>query len=143
MKLARVLIASMVSIASANVGAVQCSLSAQGVAFGTYDVFSNQAADSTGNVAVTCDSPTPYSIAISAGSASFTMRTMSNGANRLNYNLFTDASRTAVWGDGTGGSSVVSGSAASANYTVFGREPARQNVGVGNYADYLVVTLVF
>jgi spore coat protein U-like protein len=143
MKVVRFLIAIAAIACPASSAAIQCNLSIQGVAFGAYDVFSNQSADSTGNIAVMCDSATTYTIAISPGFGAYALRAMANGANRLAYNLFTDASRSSVWGDGTGGSNVVSGSASSANYTVFGRVPARQNVNVGSYTDNLVVTLTF
>jgi spore coat protein U-like protein len=123
--------------------AVQCSLGVQGVAFGAYDVFSFQSLDSTGNIGVTCDVSTPYTIALSAGQGTYASRSLASGAYRLNYNLFTDASRATVWGDGTGGSSTVSGSYASANFTVFGRISARQNAHVGTYADGVTVTLTF
>ncbi|HZZ92374.1 MAG TPA: spore coat U domain-containing protein [Usitatibacter sp.] len=123
--------------------AAQCNVGAQGVAFGTYDVFSSQGVDSTGNIAVTCDVSTPYAIAMSPGQGTYALRSMASGTYRLGYNLFTDASRATVWGDGTGGSSTVSGSTAAANYTVFGRIPARQNAHVGAYADSVTITLTF
>lgn len=40
---------------------------------------------------------------------SFSSRYMLSGANRLYYNMYTDAARTVVWGDGTAGSSTVNG----------------------------------
>ena len=123
--------------------AVQCNLGVQGVAFGAYDVFSFQSLDSTGNIAVTCDMSTPYTIALSAGQGSYGSRWLASGPYRLNYNLFTDASRATVWGDGTGGSSTVPGSSASTNFTVFGRIAARQNAHVGIYGDSVTVTLTF
>ena len=38
-----------------------------GVNFGSYDVFSNAALDSTGNIGVNCPSGVGYSMALSAG----------------------------------------------------------------------------
>lgn len=123
--------------------AAQCSVSVQGVSFGSYDVFSSQNVDSTGNIAVTCDAQTPYTIALSPGLGSFSLRSMVSGANSLRYNLFTDASHSTIWGDGTGGSTTVAGSAASAIYPVFGRIAARQNARVGTYSDNLTITLTY
>lgn len=123
--------------------AATCSLSVQGVSFGSYDTFSNAALDSTGDIGVSCDVSTPYTIALSPGGGSYALRVMSSGAHTLNYNLYTDATRTTVWGDGTGGTATVGGSAASANYTVYGRISASQNAYVGSYSDIITVTLNF
>jgi spore coat protein U-like protein len=76
---------------------------------------------------------------------------MTNGASLLNYNLYTDATRTAVWGDGTGGTAVVSikyslppaGTTQTDTHTVYGRAFAGQVVSVGSYLDTITVTLVF
>lgn len=51
-----------------------------------------------------------------------------------------------VWGDGSGGTATVSGALAlpgAIDHTVYGRLPARQNVGAGAYTDTLTVTLNF
>ena len=120
-----------------------CVLNVQGVIFGSYDVFSITNLASTGNIDVICTPSSAYSITLNAGTGSYASRIMSSGANQLNYNLYTDATYTSVWGDGTGGSSVVNGNALTANHTVYGRIPARQNVPVGNYADTITVTITF
>ena len=120
-----------------------CNLNVQGVIFGSYDVFNAQSVESTGNVAVTCDVSTPYSIALTPGSGNFASRTLTSGANTLAYNLYADPARSSVWGDGTAGTVTVSGSATSANHTVYGRIPAGQNVFAGSYSDLITVTLTF
>src|SRR6266487_1298814 len=52
----------------------------------------------------------------------FIPRKMVNAGTLLNYNLYTDAARTTVWGDGTGGTVTVSGSSnGSTTHTVYGR----------------------
>ncbi|MEA3155416.1 MAG: hypothetical protein QOK44_3005 [Betaproteobacteria bacterium] len=121
-----------------------CTLSVLGVIFGSYDTFSNVPLDNAGgNVAVTCDIPTPYTIALAPGGGSYTLRTMSGAGSSLNYNLFSDPTRLIVWGDGTAGTSVVIGATTSANHTIYARIPARQNVPVGSYTDTVIVTLSF
>jgi spore coat protein U-like protein len=120
-----------------------CTVSATGVAFGAYDPFSSASLDSTGNVAVTCNPSTPYTIALSPGNAAQSDRRMLSGANILAYNLFTDATRTAVWGDGTGATLTVSGSGIAGGHPIYGRIPARQNVAVGIYSDAITVTVTF
>lgn len=123
--------------------AVQCDPSAQGVSFGSYDTFSNQPLDSTGNIGVSCDVSASYSIALSPGGGSYASRAMASGAYTLKYNLYTDATRTTVWGDGTGGTATVNGSGTTADYTVYGRVPAGQNAYVGSYTDTITVTVTF
>jgi len=120
-----------------------CTVSLTGVSFGNYDPFSSVNLDSTGNVAVTCSPASPYTIALSPGNAAQTERRMQSGAQVLAYNLFTDATRTAVWGDGTGTTLTVSGSGSAGGHPIYGRIPARQNVAIGSYTDAITVTVTF
>ena len=85
-----------------------CTVSANLLAFGVYPPFSGTPTDSTGEVRVQCSSGFTglYTIALNAGlnsGGSFANRQMASGANRLSYQLYRDAARTSVWGDGTGG----------------------------------------
>jgi spore coat protein U-like protein len=68
---------------------------------------------------------------------------MQNGAYRLNYNLYTDATQTMVWGDGSAGSSLVADSGTEVDRTVYGSVPAGQNPYIGVYSDAVTVTLSF
>jgi spore coat protein U-like protein len=122
-----------------------CILNVTGVNFGNYDVFSNTALDSTGNIDVNCPSAIGYSIALSEGGGSHTQRVMNSGAHRLNYNLYIAANRGVVWGDTTSGTARVSGTGigVSVNHAVYGRIPARQNVRAGSYSDIINVVLTF
>jgi spore coat protein U-like protein len=120
-----------------------CTVSAHGIDFGNYDPFSNQNLDSTANISVVCDVSTTYSVALSPGGGSFGSRVMSNGLHQLLYNLYTDATLATVWGDATGGTAIVGATGLTANHTVYGRIPARQNAYVGFYNDTIVVTLTF
>jgi spore coat protein U-like protein len=124
-------------------GAAQCTVSTTSVAFGAYDAFSNSPADITGTVTVSCDASATYSMAIDTGGSGSFNRKMSSGVNQLAYNVFTESTRNVVWGDGTGGTSRMSGSGTGGNHIVYGRVPARQNVRSGNYADSLIVTVEF
>ncbi len=137
-------IAMLLTAVAQQVGAAQCSISVQGINFGSYDVFGSQSVDSTGNVSVTCDTSTTYSISLSPGSGSYASRAMTNGLYQLNYNLYTDATRSVIWGDGAGGTGTVGGTwTADVNHTVYGSIPAGQNAYVGSYSDSITVTLTF
>lgn len=129
-----------------SLGAVECTLAADaadGVAFGNYDFLSPTALDGAGGITVHCDAETPYTIALSPGYGSYEARQMRSGEHPLNYNLYTDASRTIVWGDGTFGTQTVGGSVADHMYSVYARAPAGQNPYVGTYTDNITVTLTF
>lgn len=117
------------------------------VAFGTYDVMSSSPLDSTGAVLLTCDSAvTSITVDLSRGNAStFNPRYMLNGSARLNYNLFLDAARTTLWGDGTGGSSHYGPvyPPGLVFLTIYGRIPALQDLPAGSYTDTIVATVNF
>lgn len=140
-------------LSTAARAAVNCTVRATPVAFGSYNVFNASPLDATGTITVRCTglggSPVSYDIKLSAGlSGSYAPRQMANGANRLNYNLYTAATRLNVWGDGSAGTSFVSGSTTQSgsetiNHTVYGRVPALQNVAVGSYSGNITVTLTF
>ena len=74
---------------------------------------------------------------------------MRNGTESLSYNLYADAARTTVWGDGIGAASVTinPGSVTAGDRTlvraIYGRIPAQQAVGFGTYNDTIMVTLTF
>ena len=122
-----------------------CTLNVTGVNFGSYDVFSNSALDTTGNIDVNCPSGVGYSIELSEGGGTHTQRVMGSGAHRLNYNLYTAANRAVVWGDATSGTVTVNGTGigVNVNHAVYGRIPALQNVHAGSYSDIIIVELTF
>ena len=128
---------------SCSLWAATCTVSAGGIAFGGYDPFINQNLDSVGTISINCNVATAYSIALSPGGGSYDERMMTSGIHQLLYNLYTDATLTTVWGDGTGHSATVGGNQAIANHTVYGRVPGAQNAHVGSYNDTIVVTLTF
>lgn len=132
----------LVSLASAQ--AATCMVSATGVAFGTHTFLVASPTDSTGTITVSCDAVASYSVGILGGFTGTFTRSMTSGSNQLGYNLYTDATRTVVWGDGTDVSARVSSSGTvGATHTVYGRIPARQNVPAGSYSDILIVRIEF
>lgn len=120
-----------------------CTVSAQSVLFGNYDVFSSQPLDGAGNIGVNCSPGASYTLSLSTGGGSYSQRELAGSTQILYYNLYTSASRSVVWGDGIGGTGTVSGSGESANHTVYGRIPAGQNLPVGSYSDTIIVTVTF
>jgi spore coat protein U-like protein len=65
----------------------------------------------------------------------------------MQYNLYTNAGHTQVWGDATGGTVKISDSqlvlvgTSQYSYTAYGRIPALQDLPPGTYTDTITVTL--
>ncbi|HLF86690.1 MAG TPA: spore coat U domain-containing protein [Nitrospiria bacterium] len=128
-----------------------CTVATTGVNFGNYDVFVLTPLNSTGSITVTCDVNPPTDVTISIGpsqnSGVMNPRQMkrTTGPDLLNYNFFTDAGRTSVWGDGSGGTTTVFLKNVPRNRprsaTVYGSIPPNQNVFAGSYSDLLTVTI--
>ncbi len=137
------LLAAGLQMVSSSLWAAICTVSTSGIAFGGYDPFVSQHVDSVATIGVSCDTTTSYSIALSTGSGTYDSRVMTSGIHHLLYNLYTDATLTTVWGDGTGQSATVSDMQSIANHTVYGRIPALQDAYVGVYSDTIVITLTF
>ena len=145
-------ILAVLGLLLAPVPAWACTVSSAGVAFGAYNSLSGAPDDSTGTILVECH-PSDHSVEVAIGaglSGSFATRRMNNGAATLNYNLYTSAARTLVWGDGTQGSvtqtltgGTVSSGTRRFTAIVYGRIPAAQSVPFGTYNDTVVVTVTF
>ena len=130
--------------------AAKCTITtASNVAFGTYNVFSAAPLDTTGVVQISCNGAArPITVDLSHGNApTYSPRYMLKGSEQLNYNLYLDAARTLIWGDGTGGTSVYGPvdppNGVNVNLTVYGRIPAGQDLTAGAYADTIVATINF
>lgn len=134
-----------------------CSASTTPVSFGSYNPLLGTALDGTGNVRVTCGGVlgllVPFDVAIDRGAYgdSFTPRKMAHGSDRLAYGLYTTSGRTTVWGDGTEGTQLGSGSilivllgGTSQDLPVYGRIAGGQySVPPGSYSDTTVVTVTY
>ena len=131
-----------------------CLVAATPVSFGT---FSGARIDTTATITLLCQgngNNNPYSVALSQGiSNSFVDRFMIHGlADELQYNLYVDATRTTIWGNGQGETRLQAGqldfpgginSTAAARLTVYARLPAQRMQTPGTYADQIIVTVTF
>ncbi|MCU7373423.1 spore coat U domain-containing protein [Paucibacter sp. O1-1] len=134
-----------------------CTVSTTPLLFGSYNPLAHGHTDSSASIKVGCGGVAglliPYNLAISAGGGgSFANRRMSLGAHQLSYNLYTDAARSTVWGDGTAATLLMPGSitldilglAPQQTHWVYGRLPGRQlGAAPGAYTDTLSVTLTY
>jgi len=134
-------------------GACSCSISLTSLAFGPYNTQSSTPTDTVGTLSVFCSSPDPsnstFSVALSpGGSGDANARAMLSGSHPLYYNLYTNAARTIIWGDDSGGGESVAAnfpttSRSMVRLSIYGRIPAQQNAWVGSYHDLVTVTVSY
>lgn len=125
----------------------QCSISAVNLTFPTVDPLSSQT-DGATTVTVKCTKNSPYTVGLNAGTttgSTIAQRLMANGADTMDYNLYTDIGRTSVWGNSAG--SWVSGTGAGMGtaqvLNVYGRVAAGQtNLAVGTFTEPTVTVTV-
>ncbi|MDB5886086.1 MAG: Spore coat domain protein [Polaromonas sp.] len=135
-----------------------CTVGSSGLAFGPYQPLTfagkRNSADvtSTASVSVNCDLVNGllgYTLKLGPSPAgnSISPRYMGNpsgGANMV-FNVYTNATYSTIWGDGSTGS-IISRGALNGNsvLTVYGKIPAGQNtLRAGSFSSALTVTLTF
>lgn len=118
------------------------------IAFGVVDPLANN--DAQGVISWRCTNGYDSEIQLDGGdSGDIDARAMVSGTDALPYQLYTDALRTATFGDGvSGGNSVPvtgTGYTTSADVTVYGRVLQADAAAApgGNYDDTVVVTILF
>lgn len=127
--------------------AANCELSANTLAFGSYDPISVTDTDAASTITATCTNGVPYGIGLNAGvgaGASVSDRKMTGpSASLLDYAIYSDAGRTTIW-ENTGGAVVSdTGDGTGQVIDVYGRIPNSQAVISGAYADTITVTITF
>lgn len=138
--------------------ALSCTVSALPVSFGVYNPWASMPRDTTTSMSVSCSALlrvlVSFTVSADTGSsASYAMRQMQAGGTRtLQYQLYTDAARTQVWGNGSAATDVLSTSflldllflPVKTDFTIYARMPARQTTAApGAYTDQLQLTVVF
>ena len=105
--------------------------------------------DASSTLNVVCTSTTPYTVSLNAGTnaggtSNFGNRTMKSGGNALPYQLYLDAARSQIWGDGNA-SSIHSGvgTGNAQTLTIYGRLPSLQNIVPGSYTDTVTLTISY
>jgi spore coat protein U-like protein len=105
--------------------------------------------DNTATITVTCTNLAPYSVGLDAGlngGTNINARKMNNGAATVSYQLYSDNSRTLVWGNSTppaGSGTAVAGigNGTAQPLTVYGRVPAQTTPAAGVYNDTVTVSV--
>ena len=131
--------------ATAVSASAQCSISSvEPLSFGTYDTFSPTPLDSMGRLTVQCGRAVWLQVTISHGGGNpNNPRVLRGGGGQLLYDVYLDAARTIVWGEGTRGTQAYQGLNTLFSLPIFGRIPAGQDAKVGAYSDRLTVRIDF
>ena len=125
----------------------ECAVSAVNLTFPADDPGNTQNDGST-TVTVNCTKNTTYTVGLTAGTtagATIAQRLMASGTDLMNYNLYTDAARSSVWGNTAG--SWVSGTGAGMGtpqaLTVYGRVAGGQtNLAAATYTETAITVNV-
>ena len=123
-----------------------CSVSANDLNFGTYS--QQTGSNGTTQLRAVCSPQATYSIGLNEGTGGGTItggRLMASpGGQKLQYQLYSDSSRTAIWGN-TAGQDMVTGvgTGLAQDHTVFGAIPGTQSIPAGDYGDTITVRIYY
>ena len=130
--------------------AISCTAAASGVSFGIYTPLQASALQANGTISISCTGVL-YDVAtvsLSPGmSGNYATRTLTSGAAVLDYNLYTSAADSTVWGNGSGSSSTVQAViwffAPTTTLTVYGAVGSGQDPAPGTYTDTITVSVSY
>lgn len=112
--------------------------------FGLYDATGPGPFDALGTFRFDCSNASIRArVTLSSGVGSFAQRQMAQGGARLAYNLYTDAARTTIFGDGTPPSVALTGVRRRTDIPVYGQITPGQWVDAGPYADTITITIEY
>jgi spore coat protein U-like protein len=130
--------------------AQKCTIGTGSLGFGAYDPIAT-------NLTANVDQSTTMTVTCTKGASGITMglgssaaagtgctapqRCLASGTDYLNYQLYSDSGRTAVW-TGAISEAVIGGVTTPTAVTIYGRIPGAQDAAVGaTYADTIVATV--
>ncbi|MBB6096292.1 spore coat protein U-like protein [Povalibacter uvarum] len=127
----------------------QCVVSATSLSFGTTGNLAS-ALNASSGISITCPQSVPYNVSLNAGQgsgASVAERRLTrvSGTETLAYRLYSDSSRSTLWGDGSAGTSKVNGTGTNGvqTHTVYGTLLAQPVAAAGDYRDMVTVTVTY
>src|SRR5215472_16217515 len=141
-------------LAATQADAQSCTVSLTNVAFGTVDVLPGTAVDTTATVTVACSgggSAVTACVSIGCGSAcdATSRQTTGPSSNTARYDLYSDSSRTTLWGSwqtgwDTAGVQVSVPKNGTVNQTVYGRFLASQTTAIaGSYTSTVTASITY
>ncbi len=127
----------------------QCNINTTNIDFGTTTGATIQPLTATGMINAQCTNQDSYSISLNGGGNNNIMnRTMlrsSGSAGPVSYQLYLDSAHTQIWGDGTGGTGVATGTGTGdfKSFTIYGVVTSQAAPQPGNYIDTITATITF
>ncbi len=122
--------------AAASVASMCRITSVTNLDFGTYDPTDTaNDNDGVGDFTFRCTRGTSYDIYIAGA------RTMTDGTDTLNFEMYQEVGRITTWPGSLPGVSGVSANNAPVTRGIYGRIPALQDVQAGNYLGTVTVTI--
>jgi spore coat protein U-like protein len=123
-----------------------CTVTNVGINFGT--IVTTSAVTTSGILNVNCSNGLAFSLDLDPGlnpAAANANRQLASGANRINYNIYTNNTFTTVWGSAMAGgtSQSFTGTGANQSITAFLKIPVQAAPPTGTYADTVAITAVF
>lgn len=150
------LTAAIVLLALSTPGHAGCTTSFSGLAFGAYPTLVSADVTSSATISIDCQNMpggSSYTLGLgpsAAGSGNrISTRYLSNtqGGDLMTFNLFTDANRTILWGDGVTGALIrgnLDTGGRQSSVAVYGRIPAGQNtLRAGSFLSSMTITLTY
>jgi len=124
-----------------------CTIGATNLSFGTAGVI-GAGINALSSLSVTCTNGDAWRISLNGGgSGDVAARVMqrTGGGGSVGYQLYTDGARSQPWGDGSGGTTRVTGTGTglAQAVTVYGRVPSQATPMPGNYSDTVMATIEF
>ena len=120
-----------------------CALNGGTLNFGEYNSGQQTDLDVEGTIAFAhCSGNLSFELD-GGGTGNVNSRQMSSGSNRLDYQIYRNPTRSAVWGSGTNAQGMVLLTTQSGTVPVYGRIPGGQTVPPGTYSDVVNITMTF
>ena len=126
----------------------KCTVSSTRIDFGSISPRASGTSTATSNITALCTQTTIYTISVGGGSSGDILhRTLlgvkSGNTDSLLYNVYLDTSYGTIVGDGSQGTSVLSGTGSGIlqNYTIYGLLQLNQYITPDQYQDNLSVTI--
>lgn len=113
--------------------------------FGTTGVLSENI-DQTASFQVQCTNSTPYTVGLAGtgSGATTSVRKMTGSAGTVDYQMFSDPSRTVNWGDAVTVDTVDgTGNGAPQSLTIYGRIIAQTTPEPGTYTDTVTIEVTY
>lgn len=133
---------------SINVGLTvtdDCTIATNDIDFGSTGIVESNI-DTSADITIECTKGTAYAIGLDGGSTgnnTAARKMTAGGADTVNYQLYSNAGYSTVWGNTVGADTVDSAAATGGNetHTIYARVPSHQNVPIGTYADTITATI--